>query len=202
MRRRRESSLNIRLAIVGYKKYFGNNHKKRYSLFYRPRFYNFFKFIIILSCFAASQAIFYSAISLTRLIILKQPHVSNYFTFIFISLLRMICHLPQMKNRNSISTASTILKYAVVHAYTNVIWPILASFIYIGLFCDSNSFVHFSRLFIVANSLSPITFHSFKILAFALPLEQNSLRYIVKSIMSYMFLEISALSHFISGYLF
>ena len=161
-------------------KYYGVRHKRRFSIFYKPKLYWLFYLLFSLACYSAVQVLLVCLLSCASLISQRMPFSSDVsFILSVMLLLRIILFAGK--------SCHQIIKSVIVLFYRNILWPTTIAMSYLFLSDKSDGFFRFSSIFVIFFAFSAHLFYFCSFILFAFSYERMSYRRIIKQLVSFYF---------------
>lgn len=184
-------------------KYYGKRHNKRFSIFYKPKYFRVFK---VLSLFVSLGAIclffnvlFRASAFLSQLMNLsKNKTTSMLFIYNSCLLLSGVSYIPHLfaKTRQEISKG--IINTFLLAIYVDGIFPFVGAILFVILNASRNVFSEFSNAFIFLNAFSSVSSMIFETFFILSSIELYSVPYILRQIASFFGMKLALIFCFIT----
>lgn len=162
-------------------KYFGRSHHGRFSIFYKPRFYLFYKVVIFLACSLFTLGVMISIFGAASLVARAlSPENGTLFLFACLCLSRGIA----LAGKTAAVGICGFSKLSLLYVYTNLLWPVAASVVYFFIFYTSDDMIRISSLFLFFSAFSGVMQFFFTQLVFALPVHEYSFQFLLQKLIS------------------
>lgn len=171
------------------RKYFGLEHSRRISIFYKPKHFGLVKMCCFMSCFTSILILISLILRISLLICNKiefYSEESKSVGFMCISSLLtcLISLISKVFNINFKILFKVFLNHTILKFYTNFLFPVTASLISVLIY-SNREFTAFSKIFITIFSFSTIPEYFFKNIFVASEIESYSPLFIIKQLASF-----------------
>lgn len=171
------------------RKYFGNSHSGRFSLFYRPRATGLLGLLIFVACFASLQVVLAALLCLARYTSrFLSDGSSTAFSLSFLLLARGFSFL--INERPCRCLFSRILKRGIIHVYTNVVVPTAGTLLFFSVHYRGVRYVAPSSVWLRINLFSSLVHASISLLLLSASIDSQSYGHLISFLGSYLLLKI------------
>ncbi|ELA41159.1 uncharacterized protein VICG_01758 [Vittaforma corneae ATCC 50505] len=184
-------------------KYYGQNHSKKFSVFYKPKYFKVFKILSFALCLVSTclifNVLFRMSLLLSSLVTLNKNKIRPVvFVYNSCLILSTASYISNVFTKTYQQVSKSIINNSLLVIYTNGVFPFIGAIIFVIVNASRNVFAEFSNAFIFLNALSTVTSTFFETVFIFSSISTYSALHILRQIASFLGLKLAVFFCFIA----